>query len=72
MSTSHLTSVHTVHIHTCDGACGCPGIDFTRGPDYWLISIAALPFGTFGEMLGGDVVPPVPGQFCGESCANKW
>lgn len=48
------------------------GIDFTRGPDYWLISIAALPFGTFGEMLGGDVVPPVPGQFCGESCANKW
>jgi hypothetical protein len=48
------------------------GIDFTQGPDYWLISIAALPFGTFGEMLGADSTPPVPGTFCGESCANKW
>lgn len=48
------------------------GIDFTRSAAYWLISISALPFGTFGEMLGGDYVPPVDGHFCGESCANRW
>ena len=23
-------------------------------------------------MLGADSTPPVPGHFCGESCANKW
>lgn len=55
-----------------DSMWTCEGIDFTRRPDYWLTTIAALPFGTFGEMLGGDVVPPIPGKFCGESCANKW
>mmetsp|Transcript_6595 Transcript_6595/g.14622 ORF Transcript_6595/g.14622 Transcript_6595/m.14622 type:complete len:538 (+) Transcript_6595:1667-3280(+) len=27
------------------------GIDWSRGPDYWLIVIASLPFGTYGEML---------------------
>jgi len=48
------------------------GIDFTKGPGYWLVAISALPFGTFGEMLGGDMTPPTPGHFCGESCANKW
>lgn len=48
------------------------GIDFTRNAAYWLISISALPFGSFGEMLGGDYVPPVEGHFCGESCANRW
>ena len=40
------------------------------GYPHWLVSIAALPFGTFGEMLGADLKPPSPG--CGESCANKW
>ena len=34
-----------------DSMWTCEGIDFTRGPDYWLISISALPFGVFGEML---------------------
>ena len=42
------------------------GIDFTRGPDYWLVAISALPFGTFGEMLGADTTPATPGTFCGE------
>jgi len=55
-----------------DNMWTCEGIDFTQGPAYWLISISALPFGTFGEMLGADDAPPVPGHFCGESCANKW
>ena len=31
--------------------CFQQGIDFTRGPDYWLVSISALPFGTFGVRL---------------------
>jgi hypothetical protein len=48
------------------------GIDFTRGPAYWLIAISALPFGTFGEMLGADEKPPTPGTSCGETCANRW
>ena len=39
---------------------------------YYLHTVSALPFGTFGEMLGADNTPPVPGQFCGEDCANKW
>ena len=55
-----------------DSMWTCEGIDFTRDPGYWLISISALPFGTFGEMLGGDRVPPVPGTFCGENCANRF
>ena len=55
-----------------DSMWTCEGIDFTQSPAYWLISISALPFGTFGEMLGSDSKPPVPGTFCGESCANKW
>lgn len=50
----------------------CEGIDFTRGPAYWLIAISALPFGTFGEMLGGDQRLPIPDTSCGETCANKW
>ena len=49
----------------------CEGIDFTKGPDYWLVSIASIPFGVFGEMLGADNTAPVPGTFCGESCAEK-
>jgi len=45
--------------------------------DYWLISIAAIPFGTFGEMLGRDSCtagpePCVMHEGCGESCANRW
>lgn len=48
------------------------GIDFTKGPGYWLATISALPFGVFGEMLGGDKKPPIPGSHCGENCANKW
>ena len=48
------------------------GIDFTKNAAYWLISISALPFGSFGEMLGGDYAPPIDGHFCGESCANRW
>ena len=51
------------------------GIDFTRGPDYWLISIASIPFGTYGEMLGSDHCAPGP-ETCmmakGEGSANKW
>ena len=39
-----------------DSMWTCEGIDFTRGPDYWLTTIAAVPFGTFGEMLGADNV----------------
>jgi hypothetical protein len=60
-----------------DSMWTCEGIDFTREPQYWLITIAALPFGVFGEMLGGDSCtagpapcPMKPG--CGESCANRW
>ena len=55
-----------------DSMWTCEGIDFTKGPAYWLVSISALPFGVFGEMLGADHVPPKTGTFCGESCANKW
>lgn len=55
-----------------DSMWTCEGIDFTQSPAYWLISISSLPFGTFGEMLGADKTSPVPGHFCGESCANKW
>ena len=38
----------------------CEGIDFTQSPEYWLVQISALPFGTFGEMLGADNTPPTP------------
>jgi len=55
-----------------DSMWTCEGIDFTKGPAYWLVSISALPFGVFGEMLGADHVPPRIGEFCGENCANKW
>ena len=55
-----------------DSMWTCEGIDFTKGPAYWLVSISSLPFGVFGEMLGADKVLPTPGKFCGESCANKW
>ena len=48
------------------------GIDFSKNPAYWLISISALPFGVYGEMLGADAVHPVEGHFCGESCANRF
>ena len=54
----------------------CEGIDFTRGPHYWLVTISALPFGTFGEMLGGDLqfCPNYPqgGSGPNERCANRW
>ena len=56
-----------------DSMWTCEGIDFRGGPAYWLMEIAALPFGTFGEMLGADHTLPFPNKpFCGESCANKW
>lgn len=60
-----------------DSMWTCEGIDFTRGPEYWLISIAAIPFGTFGEMLGRDscTAGPEPCTMdpgCGETCANRW
>ena len=60
-----------------DSMWTCEGIDFTQGSDYLLISIAAIPFGTFGEMLGRDSCtagpePCVMHQGCGESCANRW
>jgi len=55
-----------------DSMWTCEGIDFTRGPGYWLVSISALPFGLFGEMLGGDRTPPIPNSNCLENCANKW
>lgn len=29
------------------------GFDYSRPPDYWLIEIAGIPFGLFGEMLQG-------------------
>jgi hypothetical protein len=52
------------------------GIDFTRGPHYWLTTISALPFGTFGEMLGADMqlCPnyPLPGSGPSERCAWEW
>jgi hypothetical protein len=52
------------------------GIDFTRGAHYWLTTISALPFGTFGEMLGADnkYCPNYPQQGSGpsENCANRW
>ena len=44
-----------------DSMWTCEGIEFWRDPAYWLVSIAALPFGTFGEMLGADLKPPSPG-----------
>lgn len=63
-------SIHSIRfIHSMWTA---ESIDFTRSAAYWLISISALPFGSFGEMLGGEYVPPVDGHFCGESCANRW
>ena len=43
-----------------DSMWTCEGIDFTQSPEYWLVQISALPFGTFGEMLGADNTPPTP------------
>jgi hypothetical protein len=64
--------VYTELLPFVDSMWTAEGIDFAKGPAYWLISISALPFGVFGEMLGGDYVEPKQGHFCGESCANKW
>ena len=47
-----------------DSMWTCEGIDFAQGPTYWLISISALPFGIFGEILSVDnAPPPVSGHF---------
>mmetsp|Transcript_7851 Transcript_7851/g.27432 ORF Transcript_7851/g.27432 Transcript_7851/m.27432 type:complete len:667 (-) Transcript_7851:588-2588(-) len=48
------------------------GVDYTKSADYWLVTLSALPFGVFGEMLGADATAPVPGKWCGQQCANKW
>lgn len=33
------------------------GFDYNRAPDYWLIELAGIPFGLFGEMLQGGGNP---------------
>jgi hypothetical protein len=53
----------------------CTSVDFSRDADYWLISIAAIPFGTFGEMLGRDSCTAGPAPCVmqkGEAGANRW
>jgi hypothetical protein len=58
-----------------DSMWTCEGIDFSRDSDYWLISIASIPFGTYGEMLGRDSCTAGPAPCVmqkGEAGANRW
>lgn len=46
------------------------GFDYNETPDYWLIEIAGIPYGLYGEMLGGG--NPWRGMVYGMSSRLRW